>query len=309
MEIDLHATTFEQLDKATRHVLDNGWATLAGALGGGAREVAAWRRFVSAFEDELDDTTLKGLRLGHETCEFRVPSIADFEAGRALADWLGVRFTVALPPVYSVHEEECNRLLDSLAAGTYVACSDWGTVEMVRRRPGLIPLIGHTMNRMWRFERWPFSVPKPDLSHLEGVVPEDVEAAQLEFFSRCPILEPPALELPLEGPIGGLELDPVPQGVSIPADNRIPILLHAPWTYVTMGRRCVTRALVEGDGPVRVEPCSKPCLKWLVVARYEPTIGLLLQKGNAVYIENTSFYFAMPDDIRKKARLILTPIP
>jgi hypothetical protein len=309
MEIDLHATSLAALEEAVRHVLDHGWSALAGALGAGSREVAAWGRLVGATAGQLESASLRGLRLGHDTCEFRVPGQADFEAARALADWLGLRFTAVLPPTYAVREIEVARLLDSLPPGTLVACADWGTIEMVRKRPGLVPQPGHAMNRMWRFERWARTAPAPDVSGLPGADAATVFRGQRSLTRRCPLLDPPAGRLASFGEIGGIELDPVPQGVEVPPGIEVPILIHAPWTYVTMGRRCVTRSLVEGGGPVRLDPCPKPCLDRLIVARYDVPTALLLQKGNAVYVENTSFLAAVPVEVRERARWVLTPLP
>lgn len=317
-EAALFVSRIADLERLAGRVLAGGWRGLR--LDGGfrtAHESAAYERLLQVAGRVLDKRPLARLYFGHESCEHLLPAAALWTRAADLAADLGLGLTAVLPPTYASREEQVAEVLEHLAAlaerrgaPLEVVCADWGTVQLVGEREALSPVMGRILNRMKRFERWSLQAPRPDLRGAE-LGPEaapGILSRQIAAASRSPFEQVATRALADAAGAARVEFDPVPQGISLD-DPALPTALHVPWTYVTSGRRCVTREIIEGKARVRHErPCAAPCLRRLVLADYQLQVSPLVQKGNAVYMENPRFLKQVSAVMRQRGRWVVSPL-
>jgi hypothetical protein len=312
MNTALACTRATDLERLARQVQKGGWGALRLERFRTGQEHGAFQRLLDARGRELDDAPFLRLYFGHEACEHLVPSFAEWDRVLGLASRLGLGLSAVLPPTYAAREDDVGRLLDRLAAaalpGLEVVCAEWGTVALVREHPGLAPVLGRLANRMKRLERWAVTRPGPDVRNLAGVTADGLLAEQVALLRRSPLgLGETRARLAAEG-VAGIEFDPVPQGLDASALDLGPLALHAPWTYVTSGRACVTRALVEGGRPSLPEVrCPGWCRTRYVLADQPRPTASLVQKGNAVYQENVALLSEIPASVARAARWVIRP--
>lgn len=312
MHTALACTRVAELERLARQVARGGWASLRLERFRTGQERTAFQHLLDARGADLQAAPFSRLYLGHEACEHLVPSPAEWERALALAARLGLGLSAVLPPTYAAHEDAVAALLDRLQAaalpGLEVVCAEWGTVALVGERPGLTPVLGRLANRMKRLERWSLQRPAPDVRGLAGTTAPAVLDAQIDLLRRSPLLLAETRARLQRERVGGVELDPVPQGLDASALLLGPVALHVPWTYVTSGRSCVTRALVEGASPTSPEsPCPRYCLTRYVLADQPRPTAPLVQKGNAVYQENVAVLSEVPDALLSAARWVVRP--
>jgi hypothetical protein len=323
----LFASRLPDLEHLARRIRAAGWrAPLLDGQLKTALEQSAYERLLRAKAGFPADLPLSQLRYGHESCEHLLPTPAMWTKAVRLAKRLGLGFSAVLPPTYASREAEVLAVLtrlDALASELgepiEVTAADWGTVALIQEWAGLAPSLGRVMNRMKRFERWTRQRPTANTSGLEAPKADEILKAQVSMFQTSPLETPESRALGAEARVARHEYDPVPQGIAAPTvvDANmplIPVALHVPWTYVTQGRRCVTRALIEGPGVRHATPCAAPCRRHLVLSDYREekngpvSMEPVIQKGNAVYMENTRFLRQVPPALRTRALWVVTPI-
>jgi hypothetical protein len=327
----LFATRVPVLEQLAKRILTAGWrAPLLDGQLKTALERAAYERLLHDKDGFPKGLELRELRYGHESCEHLLPTPAMWRKAGKLAKRLGLGFSVTLPPTYASREPELLAALETLDAlaselgeAIEVSAADWGTVLFIQERAGLRPSLGRVMNRMKRFERWSQARPSARLVGLqeasaEGVAPngDRVLGAQVAMLQRSPFDSEAIRALGDDAGVARHEYDPVPQGIAglSPEGARLPTALHAPWTYVTQGRRCVTRELIEGQDVRHAASCKAPCLGRLVLSDYREekngpvTLDALVQKGNAVYMENTRFLRRVAPALRADTLWIIRPV-
>ena len=347
----LFASRLPELEQMARRILRGGWrAPLLDGQLKTALEQAAYERLLRATGSFLTELPLSQLRYGHESCEHLLPSPAMWTKAARVAKRLGLEFGAVLPPTYASREpevlatlERLDALASELGRPIEVTAADWGTVALVREWEGLVPSLGRIMNRMKRFERWSRERPQANISGLAGLIglrgldrPEsstqedpiqgdepqgelnsdEIIGAQVAMFQRSPLDSEATHALGADAGVARHEYDPVPQGVAPPSGQGalMPVAVHAPWTYVTQGRRCVTRTLIEGPGVRHAAPCAASCRSHLVLSDYREekngplSMEALVQKGNAVYMENTRFLRLLPPALRERALWVVTPL-
>ena len=338
----LFASRLPELEQLARRILRGGWRAplLSGQLKT-ALEQAAYERLLRSKGSFVTELPLSQLRYGHESCEHLLPSPAMWTKAVGLAERLGLEFGAVLPPTYASREPEVLAVLERLDALAVelgrpieVTAADWGTVALVQERENLVPSLGRIMNRMKRFERWSREKPRANIAGLadliglrgldhreapgseEALDADEILKAQVSMFQRSPLDSEATRLLGGEAGVARHEYDPVPQGIAPPSAlaSAMPVALHAPWTYVTQGRRCVTRALIEGKDVRHAEPCTAPCRRHLVLSDYREekngplSMEALVQKGNAVYMENTRFLRLIPPALKENALWVVTPL-
>jgi hypothetical protein len=312
VETALACFSLSDLSHLAPRVRANGWAALRLEDFRTVQEREAFERLLGREGARLGVAPFSRVYFGHESCEHLYPAPPQWDRALALAHRLGLAFSAVLPPTYACREDLVESILQRLERaalpGTQVVCAEWGTLAMVRAHAGLVPVAGRLMNRMKRFERWGLNRPTPDLRGLEGADAPGVLTRQVGLLAHSPLELDETRDRLRQAGVGGLEADPVPQGLAGAPDPGLPLALHVPWSYVTSGRACVTRELVEGTAAARGgEPCPIWCRHRYVLSD-QATRGVpVIQKGNAVYQENTRHLGLVPEALRDGARWVVRP--
>ncbi len=328
----LYASRYPVLEALARRVQRGGWrAPLLDGQLKTALEQGAYERLLRSRDGFSTELPLSELRFGHESCEHLLPSPKTWLKAGRLAKRLGLGFSAMLPPTYASREDEVLAVLEALDAlaselgrPVEVSAADWGSVTLIQEREGLRPCLGRVMNRMKRFERWTRERPAARTEGLEAASKEQgtpvdggaMLGAQVAMFRRSPFGAEASRALGESAGVTRHEYDPVPQGIeeASVAEAGLPIAIHAPWTYITQGRRCVTRELLKGPGVHHGSPCSAPCLDHLVLSDYRERkngpldMEPIVQKGNAVFMENTRFLRLVAPPLREGALWIIRPV-
>lgn len=315
METALFAPEARSAATLAQKVRQNGWRALL--LDAGFRtsvERAAYAHLLAATGQPLEAAPFTRLYAGHESCEHLTPTPTAAARLLTAAERLRLALTIVLPPTYASREGQVRRLLEALARsqapGLEIVCAEWGTVALVHEHPPLQPVMGRIMGRMKRFERWSRAAPRPNVSSLPGLSPDEVLQNQ-QRVHRLPSWSLPDERALAESlGVSRVELDPVPQGLDPSVAEWKALSLHVPWSYVTLGRHCHLRATVEGVDQVDHDaPCKVWCRKKVLVDDHAQPMAPLVHAGNAVYMENVESLAKVPPDVRTIARWVVSPQP
>jgi hypothetical protein len=236
--------------------------------------------------------TLGRLYFGQEFCEHLVPSVEDVTQAYYYCRQLGWEFTY----MTNACTDEClSRQRANLAVlaeqddEIEVVVNDWGLFRLMRREfPNLVPVLGRLLDKQKRLGRHttPLRPPPVNLNGLE-VPEEEIRAAQVEALRETALSDPAYRAELRELGFARLDLDIVPQGISLPEEpDGLATSCYYPWGYLAGGRNCLTAGVVEPAREFVVVdgPCPRPCQRFNKSTVRKGSDEITIQRGNSVFL-------------------------
>ena len=235
-------------------------------------------------EGQFGSIKFTRMYFGQEFCEKALPSQKELDQGLALAEQLGMKFTLVTPYVTEPGLEAVKGLLQQLMRvqpRAEVVANDWGVLQTIAEDcPTLTPVLGRLLNKLLRDPRM--------LTHLKK--PEGETMAR---FCTCSLAGAPMQNLLDQYKVRRIELDLSPQGL----DNHLSdwgyrSSLYLPYGVIMTGRICLLHSwgLEEHQ---KFKPFSGACDRkcrfyWLEMSDLSHQVKkskdwVILQKGNTIF--------------------------
>jgi hypothetical protein len=241
--------------------------------------------------------TIGRLYFGQEFCEHLVPSAEDLTQAYYYCRQLGWEFTYV---TNCCTDEGLARQRESLAFlaeqddAIEVVVNDWGLFRLMRREfPRLIPVLGRLLDKQKRLGHYtsPKSPPPINRDGLEA--PEDeLRQAQLEALRDTAFANPEFRTELRELGFARIDLDIVPQGISLPQEpDGLGASCYYPWGYLAGARNCLTAGVVEPAREFVVVdgPCPRPCQRFNKSTVRGSNDEIIIQRGNSVFLFHTEY--------------------
>ncbi|EGW41802.1 hypothetical protein [Desulfosporosinus sp. OT] len=221
---------------------------------------------------------------GQEFCEKALPSQKELDEALALAEQLGMNFTLVTPYVTETGLEAVKVLLQQLMQvqpRAEVVVNDWGVLQTIADDcPTLTPVLGRLLNKLLRDPRIMTQRKEP-------------EEEALVRFRTCSLAGTPMQVLLDQYKVRRIELDLSPQGL----DNHLTdwgyrLSLYLPYAVIMTGRICLLHSwgLEEHQ---KFKPfsggCDRKCrFYWLKMSDPSHQVRkskdwVILQKGNTIF--------------------------
>jgi len=257
----------------------------------GINETDPMRDVREVCEGQLGPIKFTRMYFGQEFCEKALPSPKELDEAVALAERLGINFTLVTPYVTEQGLQVVKRLLKQLMRlqpRAEVVVNDWGVLQiMAEDCPTLTPVLGRLLNKILRDPRMFTQRKKP-------------EEAALERFRTSSVAGAPMHDLLTQYKVRRVELDLPPQGLDIHLpDWGYRSSLYFPYGVIMTGRICLLHSWgIENDQKFKVFSggCNRKCrFYWLEMSdpSHQVTISNnwdILQKGNTIfYREHKAF--------------------
>lgn len=258
-----------------------------------------------------EDLVFSHLYFGQEFCHHLAPTADELLEAYFISRQLGWGFTyVTIGPVT---DEGLNVMRTNLRAlrdegvSCEVLANNWGVIYELSQNWGEFqPVCGRMLCKQIRLPRYN-QYKDFDLKEIQNAG-DTVPHNQLQALRGLEMSVSTYREELKRFGIRRFEVDFVPQGAEIPSDAwGFGVSGHFPWTYVTCGRNCLTAAAVDPwNEYVAVESCPQKC-------RTENTSTILsfnktlFQRGNSVFMFNSSFAQPYLDGTIPIDRLVVSP--
>jgi Collagenase and related proteases len=237
-------------------------------------------------EGKFGQVKFTRMYFGQEFCEKALPIHKELDQALALAEQLGMNFTLVTPYVTEPGLKAVKGLFQQLIRvqpRAEVVVNDWGVLQTIAEDyPTLTPVLGRLLNKLLRDPRMLTHFKKP-------------EGEALTRFRTCSLAGSPMKDLLNHYQVGRIELDFPPQGLDDDlAKWGYESTLYLPYGVIMTGRICLLHSwgLEEHQ---KFKPfsggCDRKCrFYWLEMS--DPGIQVrksknwvILQKGNTIFYQ------------------------
>lgn len=253
------------------------------------------------------------LYFGQEFCEKALPSQKELDQALALAERLGMKFTLVTPYVTEPGLEAVKGLLQHLMRvqpRAEVVANDWGVLQTLAEDcPTLTPVLGRLLNKLLRDPRMLTYLKKP-------------EGEALSRFRTCSLAGAPMQVLLDQYKVERIELDLPPQGLDDHlSDWGYRSSLYLPYGVIMTGRICLLHSWGLEDNQ-KFKPfsggCDRKCrFYWLEMSDPSHQVKkskdwVILQKGNTIFYRQQNEFLKEGLDIATRVgitRLVIQREP
>ncbi len=244
---------------------------------------------------------------GAEFCQYRIPGVETLEEVINNARSRGLAFTYVTPWVTDSYLAKLKEHFELLKGhnNVEVVFNDWGVFNLLRREyssfslilgrlltkqkkdPRLIPLIERDKNVTITSEGAETRV-VTNILNLPPKVVEYYESSNINTERFSGYL--------LKNAIHRAEVDNLLHGINIGKNAELKVSLCMPYGYITVGRICTTKMILEDD--YRIQTChDESCRGKAFSLKYEGCDFTVFLQGNAQYFFNDQ----LPQNIAETA--------